>query len=111
MARRTRPIEASATALTISTMTSAAIRWPADPLVSRSAFRSSAASEKSSIRSRSSACTALPANESITPAVTAVAGGTPWHWKKRTLIAIRAIDEGSARFMKPVASCIRYTGR
>ena len=74
------------------------------------ALRSTADCEKSSIRIRSSTCTALPANESITPAVTAAAGGTPWRWKKRTLIAIRAIDEGSARFMNPVASCIMYTG-
>ena len=37
-------------------------------------------------------------NESIMPAVTAVAGGTPWRWKKRMLIAMRARLEGRARF-------------
>ena len=38
-------------------------------------------------------------NESIAPAVTAPAGGTPWRWKKRMLTAIRAKFEGNARFM------------
>jgi hypothetical protein len=39
------------------------------------------------------------ANESIAPEAIAVAGVSPWRWKKRTLTAIRARFEGSATFM------------
>ena len=37
--------------------------------------------------------------ESIAPDVIAIAGATPWRWKKRTLTAMRAMLDGSARFM------------
>jgi hypothetical protein len=42
-------------------------------------------------------CMTVDTNESIAPAVTAVAGGTPWRWKNRMLIAMRARLEGRAR--------------
>ena len=41
--------------------------------------------------------TTKPETESITPAVIAVAGGTPKRWKNRTLMATRAAVLGMAR--------------
>ena len=67
--------------------------------------------ENSSSTPSSIACITLLTNELTRPEVTAVAAATPWRWKKRTVSAIRAAAEGSATFMKQVASSIRYTGR
>ena len=39
------------------------------------------------------------ANESIAPDGDSRRRGTPWRWKKRMLIAMRAMLEGSATFM------------
>ena len=61
--------------------------------------KSSEALEKRRSSTSSSPCATMLTNESIVPAVTAVAGATPWRWKKRMLTAIRARLDGSARFM------------
>ena len=81
---------------TIATTTNA--RWSESP-VGRSRSRLRLALEKSSSSTSSSAWMIVLANESIAPAVTAAVGGIPWRWKKRMLIAIRAMLDGSARFM------------
>ena len=62
--------------------------------------------ENSSSSTSSMIWTTLPANESIAPAVTATGGEMPCRWKNRMFTAIRAIDDGRARFMNPTASCI-----
>ena len=92
---------------TAKTSSSAPISRPSGPLVLRLASRSSeAVCENSTSVSSMMICMTLPTKESITLAVTAAAGGIPRRWKKRMSTAIRATDEGSARFMNPVASCI-----
>ena len=55
--------------------------------------------------STSTAWRTFPANDSIAPAVTAAAPGSPCRWKNRMSTAILATLEGTARFRYDVASC------
>jgi hypothetical protein len=98
IADRTRPTRtAAAAAATARRTTTRSSRTDSSDGGSRS--RATLDSEKSRRRASRTAWMTVLVNESIAPAVTACAGGTPCRWKKRMLTAMRARFEGSARFM------------
>jgi hypothetical protein len=70
-----------------------------DPPEGKGSSSVSEDSEKTSRTPSSTAWTAVLANESIVPDVTATGAERPWRWKKRMLTAIRARFDGSATFM------------
>ena len=78
---------------------------PGPPAVTGSSWRSSDALENSRIDTSRIACTTKPENPSMAPIANAEPDGTPWRWKKRTFNAIRAADDGIAKFTYEMASC------
>ena len=70
---------------------------PAPEIVDASVLNPRWRSEGRTSVTKSTIWTTKPDTESITPAVIAVAGGTPKRWKKRTLMATRAAVLGMAR--------------
>ena len=70
---------------------------PAPDVVDASVLRPRSRSDVKNTATKITIWTTKPDTESITPAVIAVAGGTPKRWKKRTLMATRAAVLGMAR--------------